>query len=851
MNPKKIIAVLSAALLSCGILSGCKKEAPEAPKEHIFESKVILQSNEDFENIANVVWDGTNIYFYASKWESVEVPAGETDPMPIAPLAVETAVSTAEEEPADDSLESEETAETEEAADDVVLEEEPEAEIAVTADNGDGYVIYNDEAAAVQYVSTSYSYIVKADMDGNILNKKLLFTSNDSESYVSYNILSLSPDGKLYGSKQSSKYGTDADGNFFSEDKSEIVSYDSELNETVIFNVSDALKKVIPDENYYFYMNNYLIGNDSNFYINTGDGVYVIDPVTLDIKFNYTIDQSNNQGSESSYIRDICKMPDGTIGVILTTSKIVDNEYTNSVTVSKVNLATGKLDAAQNFPIAYNAVPGVGDYSFFTADQVAVYGYDKELSGRTLIIDLLASPIGDISINTVLPVTAEEFIVTAYSNSDGTSGVYLFSKVDPATIVEKKLIKVAALYEDYRLVQYIRSFNKTSAEYQVQFVDYSTDPNSNNDQNLTIFNNDIISGNIPDIILMDSAMPYDSYAAKGLLMDIMPRLKEDTELTLDMLVPSIIDAIAIDGKLYSISPTFNVMTLVGKTSIFGDKPGQSIAELQSKADSIPGAQLFDPTTVRSDFMQNFVYNIAGNYIDKATGECYFNTPEFISLLNLAKSFPEEFNYDDYDWMAAQDSFKNDKTLLNFMYMYNFRSIVESELVTFGEPVTFLGYPGNNGSTGLTATLSEELAIMAKAKNPDGAWEFVKGYVTYKDPNEQGEGNTYSILQSKLDAMAAEALERPFYIDYETKEKIYYDNTYYINNQEVKMPNNTPEDNAKIMAMINNISSIQRSENELKAIIEDDVTSFFSGQKSAEETAEIIQNRASTYVAESR
>jgi ABC-type glycerol-3-phosphate transport system substrate-binding protein len=205
-------------------------------------------------------------------------------------------------------------------------------------------------------------------------------------------------------------------------------------------------------------------------------------------------------------------------------------------------------------------------------------------------------------------------------------------------------------------------------------------------------------------------------------------------------------------------------------------------------------------------------------------------------------------------MAAQSMYKNDKTLLEYAYMYDFRAIVQEELVTFGAPVTIMGYPGKDGETGITAMLSQEMAIMAKAKNPDGAWAFLKGFITYIDPNSKGDvtsrGN-YSILQADLEKLAELALDRPYYLDYETREKVYYDNTAYVDNQEIPIPNNTAEDNAKIMEMIANISSVQRSENELQTIIEDDIKAFFTGQKSAEETAAIIQNRASTYVAESR
>jgi ABC-type glycerol-3-phosphate transport system substrate-binding protein len=144
--------------------------------------------------------------------------------------------------------------------------------------------------------------------------------------------------------------------------------------------------------------------------------------------------------------------------------------------------------------------------------------------------------------------------------------------------------------------------------------------------------------------------------------------------------------------------------------------------------------------------------------------------------------------------------------------------------------------------------------MAKAKNPDGAWDFLKGMLSYHDVNSNSISEMtgqFPIFKAEMESYAAKAKEKPYYIDYETKEKVEYDNSSWIGDTQITIPDNTDADNAKVFALIDSISTILRSENELKKIIEDDLKTFYSGQKSAEETAEIIQNRASTYIAESR
>jgi ABC-type glycerol-3-phosphate transport system substrate-binding protein len=356
-------------------------------------------------------------------------------------------------------------------------------------------------------------------------------------------------------------------------------------------------------------------------------------------------------------------------------------------------------------------------------------------------------------------------------------------------------------------------------------------------------------------VLIDAQLPYDSYVSKGLFMDLMPYLSTDTELPESKFNAGFLNALKTeDGKLYSIASGFNVRSLVGKQSIFAnEKPGVSFERLNEIA-AEKNAVLFSPYTSRQTFMSEVLFSVIGNYVDRETGECYFNTPEFIALLEASKDYPEEINYDNMDWEAAQNGFKEDKILLSTAYIYDFRSRKNDELSEFGEATSFLGYPNSEGKTGITANTSGEVAIMAKTRNPDGAWAFLKDFLLYKDPNGMPYSSAYgglSAFQEDLNQMALEAKEDPYYIDYETKEKVHYDNTIYTETGEVTIPNNTDADNQRIFDLINGISGISRTEYALQEIIADDITAFFDGQKSAAETAAIIQDRASTYVAESR
>ena len=195
----------------------------------------------------------------------------------------------------------------------------------------------------------------------------------------------------------------------------------------------------------------------------------------------------------------------------------------------------------------------------------------------------------------------------------------------------------------------------------------------------------------------------------------------------------------------------------------------------------------------------------------------------------------------------QASYREGRSLLSNEYVYQFSNIRELEDGKFGGEVTFIGYPVSNGS-GTVISANNTFAITTKAKNPQGAWEFVKYFLSDEYQNEVG-GN-FPVKLSAYDKLMQEAKEKPFYMD-ENNNKVEYDNTYWIGNTSVNIGVNTDADNEKMMNLIKSATSVYSYDTDLMKIITEEAAAYFAGQKSVDEVADIIQNRASTYISESR
>lgn len=90
-------------------------------------------------------------------------------------------------------------------------------------------------------------------------------------------------------------------------------------------------------------------------------------------------------------------------------------------------------------------------------------------------------------------------------------------------------------------------FSLDNKTYDIEIIDYGSYGGDDYIDGLNRLNTDIISGNMPDMLLLNG-MPYESYARKGLFVDLY------TMINKDKLFPGLLSAMETDGRLYFVSP---------------------------------------------------------------------------------------------------------------------------------------------------------------------------------------------------------------------------------------------------------------------------------------------------------
>ena len=810
---KKLIATLLVSAMVVGCLSGCggKKET-DVEQQAASKDYVYKQENVEFSGNGTtpsmLIQLGDKLYGYCYQWESDGVDATAEDEAADEETTVADTTTDTESADTDSNASTEDTDTESESADTETTEGDAEELISSEFSSIYFYEILSDgtfgEAHVMKGSSNQSISSLTADSEGNLF-------------CICYEY----PQGDDLGDTTSENYYLQQ------------VTVDSEILLQVSLTEVPIIQQ-LTEEQGWFNVNN-LFAEDDALYISCNGHL---------LKF----DKSGN------YVEDVVKQDsEGAMdsGNII---RGKENKYAifcygeSSFKIYPLDLTSGTVGTATEIPgtgYEYNFYPGE-KYDFLVSDNSCVYGYNLGDAEFTKILNYLDSDMDVWRIDSIVPVSETEFY-GAYSCVSGTgSGIAKFTKVDPADVKDRQVITLGMVGSDWRIKGQAIQFNKTNDEYKISLISYTSD-SGDYSEGVTKLNTDIASGNVPDIVLLDDSMPIDSYISKGLFEDLLPLIEKDEEIEKDDLMPNVIEALSTNGKLYQITPSYYIRTLVAKTADVGEDRGWTMDEAMQIWDSKGEGVEFLTGMSRSELLEVYMSVAGSQFVDYTSGECSFDSEGFQKFLEFLSRFPEELTEDYYSdeyWNSYDSFWRNGQVLTQQEYFYELRSISYAEQGTFGEPITLIGFPSSDGD-GSAIVPVMRLAISSKSNNVDAAWQFVR---TYLLEDYQNDTTGFPMSMKVLDKRAQEAMERPYYLN-DNGEKEYYDDTYMIGDLEITIEPMTQEEVDKNIEILKSFTNVAKSDSTILNIITEEAEPYFSGQKTAEEVAKIIQNRAQIYLRE--
>ena len=422
--------------------------------------------------------------------------------------------------------------------------------------------------------------------------------------------------------------------------------------------------------------------------------------------------------------------------------------------------------------------------------------------------------------------------------ADGNNRLFRMRQVDvevgesgePETMT---LVVLDRLFLSYYLEDAILDWNRAHPECMIVVRDYFTGQHSNDwrqqeqatEEARKAMAMDIITGNVhPDLFDL-SSLNAASLAVGGKLENLYPFLDADPELSRESFYPNVLQAQEIRGGLYEVVANYSLLTATGFSSEVGS--ARSWEELLRLAESTDRCErLFTAESwSRMGFLQLLTDASGKRLVDWDTGECRFDSPYFISILEAVMQFPEQA-VEPEDYYSEQHSRADGEGLLT---LSEYGDVWQGASAgrQYGEGnYAIVGLPELGSVLKPYSTLgASALGMAADSQHKEECWAFLRTF--YLNPRSFAfsarQGGQEASIQRELQQREQEGL-----MD--------------------KWPN--AEMDMRLFAdAFTGASVLYRHDDAVWEIVQAEANRYFAGQLSAEDCAKAIQSRASIYIAE--
>lgn len=506
---------------------------------------------------------------------------------------------------------------------------------------------------------------------------------------------------------------------------------------------------------------------------------------------------------------------------------------------------------------------GAGEYDFFLWSRSTLFGIKPDGEIVSLFNINAAGFTSDI---------IQGFVITENGNTaviynDNTTWTVNFKEYIPRTQEEMDGIPVLTFGAigggDYILNNFVTPWNDEGHDFIFKYKDYDVQIDENGIVDMSELREDMLSGNLPDIILFNN--DYNVNLAKnGALCDLYEFIDNDEEISRETFVPNVLNCFENDGKLYQLPDRFYLDAgEVAKTKFVGDGSDWNFDKYIDMIINPPVDVEIEYDSKKTRFQR---YT---EWIDKENATCHYDDESFVEYLEWC-NIPDiiEPVYPDWENMTEEEDRNNyirqqkryieDREILNSFYFGRYEDYVQSTRGEFGgEEITYLETPVLDGNN--------NIAITSTSEHKELAWEYIKSRISdesYEMP-ENGFEAPFPITKTGLKYY--ENFERTHYTDYgkydETKDDpewkdykgIVYQLQFSIYEDCIKCGEITDED---VQAVNDLIARAEPSDavyfpldNSYYEIVEEESNKFFHDEITAEQCAENIQNRVSIYLSE--
>lgn len=405
---------------------------------------------------------------------------------------------------------------------------------------------------------------------------------------------------------------------------------------------------------------------------------------------------------------------------------------------------------------------------------------------------------------------------------------------------EQDQVRIFQLYADEKMKEHAAAYTREHPEAGI--VVESCEPDENREIVLNRLMAQMAAGGGPDILILHRGQ-MELLQGKGALAELSGMLSEKLR---EQIFSGVLRQGSIGDGLYGIAGEVSVETLLVSDEVWAQETWtvRDVLELLEERERRGEAcdrWISIPYSLSADTM---LFGLAlldlegeeSALVDPARGKCQFDTPEFISLLEVCKKYGEA--PDSREYMTPQERLAEVRSgkALAYLATGGLQGF-SRDMAMFGAGYHCVGYPVQSGCGSLVSCY-QLTAVNAKTRYPEIVGDFLNYLLSEEVQRQQGASTV------RRDVLAAGVEER--HPDFDN-------GPVFRSGENVYIPLEGKPDGTSYLQEYMELLDAGRLEtwerSELRGIILEEALVFFGGGRSAEETAAVIQNRVQLYLDE--
>ena len=445
--------------------------------------------------------------------------------------------------------------------------------------------------------------------------------------------------------------------------------------------------------------------------------------------------------------------------------------------------------------------------------------------------DIFVSDAMDIFVDE----TGEQYEIVSWNGESGQIDRYSLSQghsesSNENATQEKEVITLSHYMADSRLLEIVTAFNQSSDKYRVEVITAGDDTDWNQYMDERALQ--ILAGKGPDIFMATSDSRFSEYIEKGVLEDLQPYI--DAHLQEEAYLENGLYAYKRGGKVYALEDGFRIKLFFGKEELLGEREGWTFDELQATAEENPQIKTY------------IEYFSKQNVLESCFAESGI-APSDYATIRESILFAEEYGQ---GLSVGEKAVLGENVLLMEMGLGQPWDIMDY-IVSFGEDITFVGYPRWDGRGILHD--SGGFSINASSVHKEGAWAFLQFLLEEEHQMElaKEESGYFPILRTAFEAkmeLAETPLMQEVFVPEENKYEMQEIARYAVDGVPIYT---LPKDWTALIRKLAAESRVFCFEKDYGAwvIVSEEAEYFFNQEKSIDEVMEIIENRMNLYLSE--